>query len=82
MQRVAPKKRWPIPVIVVIVLAVVILVLAAAYCGLCKWVQDNGRLLPGAQAEDDTGAVVLELGGLTREDALSQMEQYMDGHLE
>lgn len=82
MQRVAPKKRWPIPVIVVIVLAVVILVLAAAYCGLCKWVQDNGRLLPGAQAEDDTGAVVLELGGLTQEDALSQMEQYMDGHLE
>ena len=52
------KKRLPIKALVAIIAAAVVVVLVGAYCGLCKWVQDNGRLLPGAQAQDSAGAVV------------------------
>ena len=76
------KKRLPTKALVAIIAAAVVVVLVGAYCGLCKWVQDNGRLLPGAQAQDSAGAVVLDLGGLSREDALEQMEAYLSDHLE
>ena len=82
MARAEQRKKLPVPALVGIIAAVVVIALLAAYCGLCKWVQDNGRLLPGAQAQNGEGAVVLELGGLSQQEAVEQVAAYMDGHLE
>ena len=54
---------------------------AGGYFGLCGWVQSNGQLLPGAVARDDKGAAV-DLGRLSREDALSAVTQEMDQRLD
>lgn len=67
------RKKIPVPLIVAAVAAALAAVTAGAYLGLCRWVQTNGRLLPGVTAVDDSGAVVADLGGMTREDAVAQM---------
>ena len=82
MEQSKEKKRLPVPALIGIIGAVAVLILVGAYCGLCKWVQDNGRLLPGVQAQDSAGAVVLDLGGVAEQDAVSQMADYMQEHLE
>ena len=82
MEQSREKRKLPVPALAGIIAAVVIVILIGAYCGLCKWVQDNGRLLPGAQAQDSTGAVVLDLGGVNQQDAVSQLSAYMEKHLE
>lgn len=83
MDQAAPKKKFPAAAIVAIVLAVLVAVLAGVYCGLCKWVQGNGRLLPGTVAADsaDTAQEGLDLGGLTADEALPLLEQDLDGQL-
>ena len=55
MDQTTPKKRFPVLGVIAIILVVLLLMAAGAYCGLCKWVRDNGRLLPGAYATDSTG---------------------------
>ena len=55
--------------------------LVGGYFGLCAWVKDNGRLLPGAVACDDKGTQV-DLGKLTRSDALSVVSTEMDRQLD
>ena len=82
MERGEQRKRLPVPALAASIVGAVLIVAVAAYCGLCKWVQDNDRLLPGAQAQDSTGAVVLDLGGLSQGEALEQLERYMEDHLE
>ena len=82
MEQSEQKKRLPAPALAGIIAAAVIVILIGAYCGLCKWVQGNGRLLPGVQAQDSTGAVVLDLGGVNEQDAVSQISAYMEEHLE
>ena len=81
MERSSPKHRLPGPAVAVIAAAAAILVLLAAYCGLCKWVRDNGRLLPGTVARDPAGAATLDLGGLTRDEAVERLSAYMDNHM-
>ena len=82
MEQSREKRKLPVPALAGIIAAVVIVILIGAYCGLCKWVQDNARLLPGTQAQDSTGAVVLDLGGVNQQDAVSQLSAYMEKHLE
>ena len=75
------KKRLSGLTITLIVVAALVVVLAGAYCGLCRWVQGNGRLLPGTVAEDAEGSVSLDLGGLTRSQASARVADYMNSHL-
>ena len=84
MEQTTPKKRFPVAGIIAIILVVLLLMAAGAYCGLCKWVQDNGRLLPMATVSDGTGVMDMELdlGQQLRDDALAQLTAYMDGRLE
>lgn len=84
MEQTTPKKKFPAGAVVAIILVVLLLIAAGAYCGLCKWVQDNGRLLPGALATDGTGVMELDLdlGKLPRDEALSQLTAYMSTQLE
>ena len=72
------KRKLPAPALAGIIAGVVLVVLAGAYCGLCKWVQDNGRLLPGSQARNSAGAVVLDLSGVAEQDAVARMAEYME----
>ena len=60
--KVTHRKRILIPLIILAVVAALAAVTAGAYLGLCRWVQTNGRLLPGVTAVDDKGAVVADLG--------------------
>ena len=55
--------------------------LVGGYFGLCAWVKDNDRLLPGAVASDANGTQV-DLGKLTRGDALSAVSKEMDRQLD
>lgn len=84
MEQTTPKKRFPVGGIIAIILVVLLLMAAGAYCGLCKWVRDNGRLLPMATVSDGTGVMDMELdlGQQLRDDALEQLTAYMDGRLE
>ena len=83
MEQATPKKRFPILGVIAIILVVLLLMAAAAYCGLCRWVRDNGRLLPGAYATDLTGVMDmnLDLGTLTYEDALKRLTDHMEDRL-
>lgn len=77
-----PKKKIPAGLIAGLAAAALAVSLGCGYLGLCTWVQDNGRLLPGAVAVDDRGEVVADLGKLTREDALAVVTQEMDQRLD
>lgn len=83
MDQTTQKKRFPILGIFAIILVLLLLMAAGAYCGLCKWVRDNGRLLPGAYATDSTGVMDmnLDLGMLTYDEALSTLTDHMDDKL-
>lgn len=81
MENSVKKRRVPAPVIAIIAAVVVVALVAAAYCGLCKWVQDNGRLLPGTTARDATGAVSVNLSEMLRDDAVALMTRLMDENL-
>lgn len=81
MEKSTPKRKVPAPVIAVIAAVVVVIILIAAYCGLCKWVRDNGRLLPNTTARDSTGQVTVDLSKMLRDDAVSLMGSHMDEHL-
>lgn len=70
------------PAIAAVLIVAVAAVLVGAYCGLCSWVQGNGRLLPGSVAESGNGAVTLDLGKLSRDEAAAQLGQAMDDHLQ
>ncbi len=80
--RVTNRKKILVPLIVLAVLVALAAVAAGAYLGLCRWVQTNGRLLPGATAVDDSGAVVADLGGMAQADAVAEMAQAMDQKLQ
>lgn len=82
MEQFGEKKRLrlSVPALIGVIAAVVLAILAVAYCALCQWVRGNGRLLPGAQAQDDGGAVVLDLGGVSQQDAVAQLSDYMQAH--
>lgn len=84
MEEKIPKKKLSGGIVAAIIIVVLLVVAAAGYCGLCKWVQDNGRLLPGAMATDTTGVMTLDLdvGKLPRDEALAQLTAYMDSQLE
>ena len=83
MEQTTPKKRFPVLGVIAIILVVLLLMAAGAYCGLCKWVRDNGRLLPGAYATDSTGVMDmnLDLGMLPYDEALSRLTNHMDDRL-
>lgn len=76
----APKKL-PVGLIAGLAAAAVVAAVVGGYFGLCSWVKDNGRLLPGVVAVDDRGEAVADLGKLTREDALSVVSQEMEKRL-
>ncbi len=76
------KKKIPAALIAVIVVIALAAVAAGAYLGLCRWVQTNGRLLPGVTAVDDSGAVVADLGGMDQADAAAQVAHAMDKKLQ
>ncbi|MGI5963276.1 MAG: VanW family protein [Lawsonibacter sp.] len=59
-------KKW------LIVAAVIVAVLVLAYLGLCVWVGRSNTVLPNTTADG------VELGGLTREDARSKLEQELN----
>ena len=77
----APKK-FPAGLVAGLVTAALVAAVAGGYFGLCAWVKDNGRLLPGVAAVDDQGESVADLGGLSRTDALDlvagEMAQRLD----
>lgn len=79
----APKK-FPAGLVAGLVTAALVAAVAGGYFGLCAWVKDNGRLLPGVAAVDDQGESVADLGGLSRTDALElvagEMTQRLDSH--
>lgn len=74
-------RRSLAPLIAVIAAVVMMGILIAAYCGLCRWVRDNGRLLPGTTAQDATGAIRVDMSGMMRDDAVKTMSGYMEAHL-
>ena len=78
MEESKQKRKLPAPALAGIIAGVALVVLVVAYWGLCKWVQDNGRLLPGSQARDSAGTVVLDLGGVAEQDAVARMAEYME----
>lgn len=82
MEGSTPKKKIPAGLIAGLTIAALAVSLGCGYLGLCTWVQDNGRLLPGAVAVDDQGEVVADLGKLTREDALDVVTREMDQRLD
>lgn len=81
MEGSTPKKKIPAGLIVGLAFAALAVALTAGYFGLCTWVRDNGRLLPGAVARDDRGAAV-DLGRLSREEALAEVTREMDQRLD
>lgn len=81
MEGSTPKKKIPAGLIVGLAFAALAVALTAGYFGLCTWVRDNGRLLPGAVARDDRGATV-DLGRLSREEALAEVTREMDQRLD
>ena len=82
MEESTPKKKIPAGLIAAIAAAAVIAAAAGGYFGLCAWVKDNDRLLPGTAAVDDKGEAVADLGGLTREEALGVVSGEMDQRLD
>lgn len=82
MEKREQKRRVPAPVIAVIAALVVVILLIAAYCGFCKWVQDNGRLLPNTTAQDATGTITVDLSEMLHSEAVEVMTSHMDSHLE
>lgn len=76
------KRALPGPAVVGIVVGAVILILVGAYCGLCAWVRGNGCLLPGVQAQDGAGAVVLDLGGAPQQEAVGQLAAHLEEDLD
>lgn len=81
MENSAPKK-FPIGLAAGIAAAALSAALVGGYFGLCAWVRDNGRLLPGAVAVDDKGGPVADLGKLTQEEALAAVSQEMNQRLD
>ena len=81
MEGSTPKKKIPAGLIAAIAAVTIAAAAAGGYFGLCGWVQNNGQLLPGAVARDDKGAAV-DLGRLSREDALAAVTQEMDQRLD
>ena len=80
MEGSAPKKSYA-GLIAGLVAAALSAALVGGYFGLCAWVKDNDRLLPGAVARDDSGAAV-DLGKLTRREALAAVQDEMDRRLD
>lgn len=81
MENTVEKRRIPIAVIAVIVALVIVALIVGAYCGLCKWVRDNGRLMPGTVASDATGEVTMDLSKMLAPDAVLAMRKRMNEHL-
>ena len=81
MEGSTPKKAAPVGLIAGLTAAALAVTLTGGYFGLCAWVQGNGQLLPGAVATDDRGQAMVELGKLTREDALAVVTREMDQRL-
>ncbi len=81
MGQSTPKKKFPAGLAAGIAAAALAVAAVSGYFGLCYWVRDNGRLLPGAVARDDKGTAV-DLGGLTREEALAAVTAEMDQQLD
>lgn len=75
------KRRVPVIVIILIVLLAILILVAGAYCGLCKWVRDNGRLLPGVTAHDAAGEVSMDMSKMLAPDAVLAMGKKMSQHL-
>lgn len=75
-------KKVPVGLIAGLAAAALAAALVGGYFGLCSWVRDNGRLLPGAVAVDDNGEAVADLGKLTQADALSVIAREMDQRLD
>ena len=82
MEQSTPKKKIPVGLIVGLTAAALVIAAVSGYLGLCTWVRDNDRLLPGAVAVDDRGDTVADLGKLTREDALAVVTKEMDQRLD
>lgn len=82
MENQEKTKRNLAPVIAIISALVVVILVAGAYCGLCRWVQNNGCLLPNTVAQDATGTIVVDLSKMPRSEAVQLMTQHMDNHLE
>ena len=82
MEKREQKRRVPAPVIAILAALVVVILLIAAYCGFCKWVQDNGRLLPNTTAQDATGTIAVDLSKMLHGEAVEVMTAHMDSHLE
>ncbi len=80
--KVTHRKRILIPLIILAVAAALAAATAGAYLGLCRWVQTNGRLLPGVTVVDDKGAVVADLGKAPLDAAESELTHKMDRQLE
>ena len=77
-------RKLPIPPAALIAGAAVLalaVVLGGAYLGLCRWVQGNGCLLPGTVAASEDGQVSVNLGKVSQESAVEQIEGYMDDYL-
>lgn len=81
LENVKEKRKVPIAVIAVIVALALVALVVGGYCGLCKWVQDNGRLMPGTVACDATGEVSMDLSGMLAPDAVLSMSKRMSEHL-
>ena len=75
------KRRVPVIVIILIILLAILILAAGAYCGLCKWVRDNGRLLPGVTAHDATGEVSMDMSKMLAPDAVLAMGKKMSQYL-
>lgn len=77
------QKKSHTSLIAVLVIVLLLAIAIGAYCGLCKWVKDNGRLLPGASAADGTGVMELDLdlGKFPYDQALAQLTNHMEDRL-
>lgn len=76
------KKKVPVPLIITIVILALLAATVGGYFGFCRWVQTNGKLLPGVTAVDDKGGLVADLSGMDQADAAAQMAQTMEQRLQ
>ena len=81
MEGSTPKTSISAGLIAGIAAAVIAVAAGGGNIGLCGWVQGHDQLLPGTVARDDKGAAV-DLGKLTREEALGAVTEEMDQRLD
>ncbi len=75
------KKRSKAPLIAVIVVIAVCVLLFIGYAGLCRWVRNNGLLMPGTVVSGLAENQSVDLSKMDTDSAAELLNQYLDTDL-